>query len=261
MLGVCCSVVPTQGCQKCDRWCTGTLDGLVGSHTRLAFYLAFAICCRRVVIHALLNIRFKGMQVVTYPANIKQLKSHWLKSSPERSGYMQMDKQITQSILVMLCSTRGTKTAKVEGLWLVNRPKCSVLEDPENSSEVQLCSPFIVPSFNSMRYPCDVISWCHDCLLWSSSGKTTALVHQKTLSFICASASIHARISEYYKCIWNLSIFSLTQFPCLWHIFATYMADNLVHDILGHAIEHWHVIGKIEIKYKLQVILYKSYEQ
>ena len=46
---------------------------------------------------------------------------------------MHMDKQITQSILVMLFSTRGTKTAKVEGLWLVNRPKCLVPEDPDNS--------------------------------------------------------------------------------------------------------------------------------
>ena len=71
---------------------------------------------------------------------------------------MHMDKQITQSILVILCSMTGTDIAKVEGLWLVNRPKCSVSEDPDNSSEVQLCSPFIVPSLNSMRGPCDIIS-------------------------------------------------------------------------------------------------------
>ena len=69
-----------------------------------------------------------------------------------------MDKQITQSILVMLCSTRGTEIAKVEGLWLVNRPKPLVSEDPENIPEVQLCSPFMVPSLNSMRDPCDIIS-------------------------------------------------------------------------------------------------------
>ena len=56
--------------------CTGTLDGLVGSHTRLVIYPALAICCQRVVICASLNIGFKGMQVVTYPANVKQLKSH-----------------------------------------------------------------------------------------------------------------------------------------------------------------------------------------
>ena len=71
---------------------------------------------------------------------------------------MHMDKQITQSILVMLFSMRGTKATKVEGLWLVNRPKCLVPEDPDDSPEVLLHSPFIVPSFNSMRHPCDVIS-------------------------------------------------------------------------------------------------------
>ena len=70
---------------------------------------------------------------------------------------MHMDKQITQFILVMLCSTRGTKIAEVEGLWLLNRPKCSVSEDQDDSPEVPLCSPFIVPSQGSMRDPCDVI--------------------------------------------------------------------------------------------------------
>ena len=70
---------------------------------------------------------------------------------------MHMDKQITQSILVMLCSTRGTEIAKVECLWLVNRPKCLVSEDQDDSPKVLLCSPFIVPSLNSMRDPCDVM--------------------------------------------------------------------------------------------------------
>ena len=41
--------------------CTGTLDGLVGSHTRLAIYPALTICCQRVVICASLNTSFKGM--------------------------------------------------------------------------------------------------------------------------------------------------------------------------------------------------------
>ena len=71
---------------------------------------------------------------------------------------MHMDKQIAQLFLVMICFTRGTKIAEVEGLWLLNRPKCSVLEDPDDSPEVWLCSPFIVPSLNSTRDPCDVIS-------------------------------------------------------------------------------------------------------
>ena len=59
-----------------DRWCTGTLDELVGSHTKLVIYPALAICCQRVGIHALLDTRFKGMQEVTYPANVRQLKSY-----------------------------------------------------------------------------------------------------------------------------------------------------------------------------------------
>ena len=39
---------------------TGTLDELAGSHTRLAIYPTLAIRYRRVVIHALLDTRFKG---------------------------------------------------------------------------------------------------------------------------------------------------------------------------------------------------------
>ena len=80
------------------------------------------------------------------------------KGSPERSGYMHMNKQVTHSIVIMLFSIRGTKTAKVEGLWLVNRPKCLVPENPDDSPKVQLGSPFIVPFLNSMRDPCDIIS-------------------------------------------------------------------------------------------------------
>ena len=50
---------------------------------------------------------------------------------------MYMDKQVTLSILAMLLSTKGTKTAKVEGLWLVNRPEHLVPEYPDDSPEVQ----------------------------------------------------------------------------------------------------------------------------
>ena len=91
------------------------------------------------------------------PGNCQTIKVTLTEGSPERSGYMHMDKQVTHSILGMLFSTRGTKTAKVEGLWLINRPKCLVPEDPDDSPEVQLCSPFIVPSLYSMRDPHDIM--------------------------------------------------------------------------------------------------------
>ena len=111
-------------------------------------------------------------------------------SSSERSGYMHIDKQVTLSILVILFSLRGTETAKVEGLWLANRPKCLVPEYPNDSPRVWSCSPFIVPSLCSMRDPHDVISWCHDHLPWSSSKKTTAHVHWN-----CHGLSAHPLMS------------------------------------------------------------------
>ena len=92
------------------------------------------------------------------PGYCQTTKVTLTESSPERSGYMHIDKQVTLSILVMLFSLRGTKTAKVEGLWLANGPKCLVPEYPDDSPEVWMCSPFIVPSLYSTRDTHDVIS-------------------------------------------------------------------------------------------------------
>ena len=117
----------------------------------------------------------------------------------------------------MLCSMRCTKIARVEGLWLVNGPNCSVSGNPDDSPKVCVCSSFIVPSQNSMRDHCNVISWCHDCLLWSCGRKTTVHGAQEMPQFICTSASINARIPSYYRCIQTSSSFSLTQIWCLWH--------------------------------------------
>ena len=56
---------------------------------------------------------------------------------------MHMDKQITQFILVMLCSLTGTEIAEVEGLWLVNRPKCLVSEDPDEQAQGSVVLSFL----------------------------------------------------------------------------------------------------------------------
>ena len=136
---------------------TGTLDGLAGSHNRLTIYPALAICYWRVVIHASLDTRFKGDVGSDLPSYHQINEVTLTEGSPERSGCMHMDKQVTHSILDMLFSTRGTETAKVEGQWLINGPKHFVPEYPDDSPEVQWCSPFIVPSPYSMRDPCDII--------------------------------------------------------------------------------------------------------
>ena len=98
------------------------------------------------MLHLIPGSREEGSDLPGYHQTTKVTLTE---SSPERSGYMHIDKQVTLSILIMLFSLRGTKTAKVEGLWLANRPKHLVTEYPDdsnNSLEVQLCSPFIVPS-------------------------------------------------------------------------------------------------------------------
>ena len=120
------------------------------------------------------GLRGEGSDLPSYHQTTKVTLTE---SSPERSWYMHIDKQVTLSILIMLFSLRGTETAKVDGLLLANRPKHLVPKHPDDNPEVWSCSPFKVPSLYSMRDPHDIISWHHDHLLWSSSRKTTAHVH------------------------------------------------------------------------------------
>ena len=109
------------------------------------------------MIHALLDTRFKGEVGSDLPGYCQTTKVTLIEDSPERSGYMHMDKQVTHSVLDMLFSMRCTETAKVEGLWLINRPECFAPEYPDNSPEVWWCSPFKVPSLYSMRDPHDIM--------------------------------------------------------------------------------------------------------
>ena len=86
---------PTKGCQKCDVSTlgvgTGTLEELAGSHTRLAIYPALAI----------------------HPPSYHQTTKVTLtKSSPEMSGYMHIDKQVTLSILIMLVPREAPRQLK-----------------------------------------------------------------------------------------------------------------------------------------------------
>ena len=151
---------PDQGHQKCDssvgvhrytRW-TGRLSHQTSnlSHSHSPLPEGCDLCFARYQV--------QGDVGSDLPGYCQTTKVTLTESSPERSGHMHMDKQITQSILVMLFSMSGIKTAEVEGLWLVNRPKCLVPEDPDNSPKVHLCSPFIVPSLSSTRHPHHIIS-------------------------------------------------------------------------------------------------------
>ena len=73
------------------------------------------------MLHLMPGSRGEGSDLPSYCQTTKVTLTE---SSPERSGYMHIDKQVTLSILVMLFSSRGTETADVEGLWLANGPQC-----------------------------------------------------------------------------------------------------------------------------------------
>ena len=59
-----------------------------------------------------------------------------------------------------------------------------------------------------MRDPCDIISWCHDCLLWSSGGITTVHAHQKH-----CSSSAHPPVSTWESPVTINSSGPLPLFP------------------------------------------------
>ena len=99
-------------------------------------------------------------------------------------------------------SMRSTDTAEVEGLWLVNGPKCLVLRHPDdsnNSPKVWSCSPFIVPSLLQHQR----VLWHHIVMSWSSvqffqwkNHCTCALVPSR---FVCEYAGVHVGIPYYYE--------------------------------------------------------------
>ena len=85
------------------------------------------------MLHLIPGSRAEGSDLLGYHQTTKVTLTE---GSPESSGYMHIDKQVTLSILVILFSLRGTETAKVDGLWLVNRPECLVPEYPDNSPDI-----------------------------------------------------------------------------------------------------------------------------
>ena len=129
ILGFFCSVFcwePTQGCQKCDRMHRDArwIGGLSHQSSNLS-HLHNLLW--KVVIHALLNTGFKGIQVVTYLANCQTTKVILTKVFPNSLGACTSINKENSSSWIYSCSTRGTNIARVEGWW-VNRPRHSVAE-------------------------------------------------------------------------------------------------------------------------------------
>ena len=110
LLGGCCSVEPTQGCQKCDssvwvhrytRW-TGRLSPQTSDLSQPCNPLPEG-CYPRLT-----QYQVQGDVGSDLPGYHQITKFTLTESSPEKSGYMHMDKKVTCSILGMLFSMRGT---------------------------------------------------------------------------------------------------------------------------------------------------------
>ena len=73
---------------------TGILEELAGSHTRLAIYPALAVHYHRLwsVLCSIPGSRGEGSDLPSYHQTTKVTLTE---GSPERSGYMYMDKQVT----------------------------------------------------------------------------------------------------------------------------------------------------------------------
>ena len=125
----------------------------------------------KVVICALLETRFKGIQVVTYPTNCQTTKIALTKVFPKSLGACTWINKVDSSSWIYSCSTRGTNIAKVEGWWLDNRPNHSV-PDTQTTALRLVCTLLIYfPPPKSMWDHCDITLWHHNHLLYSFGGK------------------------------------------------------------------------------------------
>ena len=83
---------------------------------------------QKVVIHALLDTGFKGIQVVNYLTNCQTTKVVLTKVFPKSLGACTWINKVHSSSRIYSCSMRGTDIAGVEGWWLNKGPNHSVPE-------------------------------------------------------------------------------------------------------------------------------------
>ena len=172
---------------------TGTLDELVGSHTRLVIYPTLTICYQRVVIHASLDTRFKGEASSDLPSYHQITEVTLTKGSPERSGCMHMDKQVTTFYSGYTLLHKRHWDSQNRGSVAHQQTWMLYTRIPRQQPWGLVVLSFYSSLPYSTRDPHDIMKWCHDHLLWSSSGKTTAHVHQ---NHWCSSAHLLASSPE-----------------------------------------------------------------
>ena len=127
-----------------------------------------------------------------------------------------MDKQGTQFILVILCSARGTDIARVEGLWLINRPNHSVPETQTTALRFMCALLIYFPP--NIAQEITVTSF-HDVMIICSNlkvGKPLCMHRGNAIVCLCICWH-HHQSPQLLQLHLNLIVISLIQISCLWH--------------------------------------------
>ena len=171
---------------------------------------------QKVVIHALLDTRFKGIQVVTYPTNCQTTNVILTKVFPKCLGPCAQINKVNSSSRLYSCSTRGTNIARVEGQWPNNRPNHSVPETQMTAPKLELAFLIYFPA---------PVTWT---ITVTSLDAITIICPTfsmgKPLCMCRGNATIHLHICQHHcqnpqllPLHPNFIVFSLTQISCLWH--------------------------------------------
>ena len=169
----------------------------------------------KVVIRALLDTEFKGIQVVTYPTNCQTTKVMLTKVFPKSLGACTWINKVNSSSRIYSCSIRGTDIARVEGQWLNNGPNHSVPETHMTALRLELVFLIYFPP-PCMSNHCDITLWHHNHLLYFFCGKTTAHAQRKYI--ICLHICQHHCWNPQLLLLHpNCIVFSLIKISCLWH--------------------------------------------
>ena len=139
----------------------------------------------KVVICALLDTGFKGIQVVNYPTNYQTTKVMLTKVFPKSLGACTWIHKVHSSSRIYSCSMRGTNIARVDGQWLNKGPNHSVPETQTTALRLKLAFLIYFPPPIAWDH-CDIIWWCHDHLLYFFCRKTTMHAQRK-----CHNSSAH----------------------------------------------------------------------
>ena len=171
---------------------------------------------QKVVICALLNTRFKGIQVVTYLTKCQTTKIVLTKVFPKSLGACTWINKVNSSSWIYSCSMRGTNIAGVEGQWLNNRPNHSVPETQMTALKLKLALLIYFPPPIAwviiVTSPNDITIICSTF----SMGKPLHMCRGNAIVYLCSHWH-HNQNPQLLQLHPNLVVFSLTQISCLWH--------------------------------------------